>query len=90
MSNYAGQAAASPITKQSGVARLLSELDEISRRISEASASIFNACDSLYGPRPEQAAEAMPPSANTVDSRLGDIRRVLSTLEGNVSRLHQA
>lgn len=40
------------------------------------------------GPRPQDAAEA-PPSANTVDSKLGDIRRALSTLEANLGHLHQ-
>ena len=75
--------------KSSGISRLQDELLEVSKRITEAAISVCAIGDGLYGPRPSDAAES-PPSANTVDSRLGDIRRALTFLESNVQRLHQS
>lgn len=92
MSNFAAQGANYPtqIAKAAGVDRLKSELDEISRRIMELSSSVGATADALYGPRPQGVeVDPVPLSANTVDSRLGDIRRNLSLLESNVARLHQ-
>ena len=88
MANYP-QAAGAPIEKSSGITRLQNELAEIAQRIIQVSISINNAGEALYGPRPQEAAEESP-SANTVDSRLNDIRRALAHLEDNTARLHQS
>ena len=89
MSNYGQATPTQPVAKTAGIARLQDELNEVVQRITSASVAVLGIGDALYGPRPSDA-EANPPSANTVDSRLGDIRRALSYLESNISRLTQA